>query len=125
MASSMQQGPAPEDPVGSLTSSDLIITTLEDLNGKDFKRFKDKLSDFSYKDKRPVPRGPLENADQVATKNLLISFYGEAAALDVTVKVLKSISLMGPAEELRMKIGQHSVIKTQSLDNRMEGMYNV
>ncbi|XP_040177154.1 NACHT, LRR and PYD domains-containing protein 3-like [Rana temporaria] len=119
MASSMPQGPTPEDFGGSLTSSDLIIASLEDLEGKDFERFKDKLSDFSYKDIRPISRGPLENVNRIVTKNLLINYYGEAAALDVTVKVLRFISLMGPAEELQMRIEQHGA-KTKPLDKIIE-----
>ncbi|XP_072279389.1 NACHT, LRR and PYD domains-containing protein 3-like isoform X2 [Pyxicephalus adspersus] len=119
MASSMGHSPAPEDVGVSLTISDLLLASLEDLNSNDFERFRDKLSDFSYKDISPVPRSRLENVNRVATKNLLISFYGEAAAVEVTIKVLKSIFLMGSAEELQMKIRQHGVIKAKSSDNRI------
>ncbi|KAM9323799.1 NACHT, LRR and PYD domains-containing protein 3-like [Gastrophryne carolinensis] len=103
---------SPEDQGGrNRTTSDVIVASLEDLQGRDFKRFKDKLSDFSYEDKPRIPRGRLENADWVTTKNLLIDSYGEERAMEVTAEVLKAISLMGPAEELRDKIQQHNCIK--------------
>ncbi|XP_068112319.1 NACHT, LRR and PYD domains-containing protein 3-like isoform X2 [Hyperolius riggenbachi] len=103
------------------TTGDLIIASLEDLKNQDFKRFKDKLSDFSYEDHPSVSRGYLENADWVTTKNLLIDVYGDKAALDVTVQVLKSIGLMGPAEKLHSKFGEHGGVCGSSLENRLEG----
>ncbi|CAI9617914.1 unnamed protein product [Staurois parvus] len=54
--SSSSQGSAPD--IGGKrkqTPGDLLIYSLEDLKGCDFKRFRDKLSDFSCKDKRPIP----------------------------------------------------------------------
>ncbi|CAI9606296.1 unnamed protein product, partial [Staurois parvus] len=83
------------------TSGDLLIYSLEDLKGCDFKRFRDKLSDFSCKDKLPIPRGKLENADCISTKNILIDIYGEEGALDVTNEVFTLIGLMGPANDLQ------------------------
>ncbi|XP_068112322.1 NACHT, LRR and PYD domains-containing protein 3-like isoform X2 [Hyperolius riggenbachi] len=103
------------------TTGDLIIASLEDLKSQDFKRFKDKLSDFSYEDHPPVSRGSLENADWVTTKNLLIDVYGAKAAVDVTVQVLKSIALMGPADKLLSKLGEHDGVYGSSLGNRLEG----
>ncbi|KAM9312379.1 NACHT, LRR and PYD domains-containing protein 3-like [Gastrophryne carolinensis] len=80
---------------------DLIVFSLEDLSGYDFKKLKSKLSDFSYGDKCPIPRGRLENADCVTTKDLLVDTYGEEEALDVITEVLNLIGLMGPASDLR------------------------
>ncbi|XP_040203180.1 NACHT, LRR and PYD domains-containing protein 3-like [Rana temporaria] len=111
-SSSSSQGSAP----GVLgkrkqTPGDLIIDSLEDLKGSDFKRFRNKLSDFSYGDKRPIPRGKLENADWITTKDLLIVTYGEEGALDVTIDVLTLIGLMGPADDLRERRAQHAKLK--------------
>ncbi|XP_073453520.1 NACHT, LRR and PYD domains-containing protein 3-like isoform X2 [Aquarana catesbeiana] len=85
------------------TPGDLIIYSLEDLKGSDFKRFKNKLSDFSYGNKPPIPKGKLENADCITTKDLLINTYGKEGALDVMDKVLTLISLLGPANDLQKR----------------------
>ncbi|XP_068115132.1 uncharacterized protein [Hyperolius riggenbachi] len=86
----------------SRTIGDLLCDSLEDLKEQDFRRFKDKLSDFSFDDLSPVPRGRVENADCIATKNCLIDTYG-GKALELTVYVLKLVKLMGPAEDLQKK----------------------
>ncbi|CAI9613067.1 unnamed protein product, partial [Staurois parvus] len=89
------------------TSGDLLIYSLEDLKGCDFKRFRNKLSDFSYGGKLPIPRGKLENADWISTKDVLIDRYGEEGALDVTIKVFTLIGLMGPANDLQERRAQN------------------
>ncbi|XP_040203178.1 NACHT, LRR and PYD domains-containing protein 3-like [Rana temporaria] len=93
------------------TPGDLILYSLEDLIECDFKRFGNKLSDFSYGDKRPIPRGRLENADWITTKDLLIDRYGEEGALDVTIHVFTEIGLMGPADDLQERRAQHAKLK--------------
>ncbi|XP_073479542.1 NACHT, LRR and PYD domains-containing protein 3-like [Aquarana catesbeiana] len=93
------------------TPGDLIIYSLEDLKGCDFKRFRNKLSDFSNGDKRPIPRGRLENADWTTTKDLLIDKYGDEGALDVTIHVFKLIDLMGPANDLQERRTQNAKLK--------------
>ncbi|XP_077327859.1 NACHT, LRR and PYD domains-containing protein 3-like [Lithobates pipiens] len=119
-SSSSSQGSAP----GVLgkrkqTPGDLIIYSLEDLKGSDFKRFRNKLSDFSYKDELPIPRGKLENADWITTKDLLINKYGEEGALDVTIHVFTLINLMGPANDLQERRAQHAKLKKMTHDNRL------
>ncbi|XP_075070612.1 NACHT, LRR and PYD domains-containing protein 3-like isoform X2 [Mixophyes fleayi] len=86
----------------------------------DFIRFKDKLSDFSYGGRSPIPRGPLERADRITTKNLLIDIYGEETALDVTIKVFKLISLMRPAEDLQHNVTQHGHSERISSNTTLE-----
>ncbi|XP_077329316.1 NACHT, LRR and PYD domains-containing protein 3-like [Lithobates pipiens] len=118
-SSSSSQGSAP----GVLgkrkqTPGDLIIYSLEDLKGSDFKRFRNKLSDFSYGDKQPIPRGRLENADWITTKDFLIDAYGEEGALDVTIDVLTLIGLMGPADDLKERRAQNAKLKKTTHDNR-------
>uniref|UniRef100_A0A8C3RWJ6 NACHT, LRR and PYD domains-containing protein 3 n=1 Tax=Chelydra serpentina TaxID=8475 RepID=A0A8C3RWJ6_CHESE len=57
------------------------LRELEDLEKKDFKKFRHKLSDFRYEGvKRKIPRGKLENADEMDVASLLIEFYGEDTA---------------------------------------------
>ncbi|XP_077327860.1 NACHT, LRR and PYD domains-containing protein 3-like [Lithobates pipiens] len=119
-SSSSSQGSAP----GVLrkrkqTPGDLLIYSLEDLKGSDFKRFRNKLSDFSYGDERPIPRGKLENADWITTKDILIDTYGEEGALDVTSHVFTLIDLMGPANDLQERRAQHAKLKKTTHDNRL------
>ncbi|KAM9313623.1 LOW QUALITY PROTEIN: NACHT, LRR and PYD domains-containing protein 3-like [Gastrophryne carolinensis] len=101
--SSLLYGSSPEAQT-EMTPGDIIINTLENLTGSDLKRFKNKLSDFPYQDRDPIPRRRLENADDVTTKDALVDHYGDVTALDVTEKVLQSIGLMGPAGRLEEKI---------------------
>ncbi|XP_077327168.1 NACHT, LRR and PYD domains-containing protein 3-like isoform X2 [Lithobates pipiens] len=119
-SSSSSQGSAP----GVLgkrkqTPGDLLIYSLEDLKGSDFKRFRNKLSDFSYGDKRPIPRGRLENADWITTKDILIDTYGEEGALDVTIHVFTLIDLMGPANDLQERRAKHAKLKKTTHDNTL------
>ncbi|KAM9325141.1 NACHT, LRR and PYD domains-containing protein 3-like [Gastrophryne carolinensis] len=103
---------------GQRSAGDLLLYSLEDLTAQNFKRFKDKLSDLPFGDKALTPRGPLEGADHICTKNLLIQTYGEDAALDVTIEVFKLIHLMGPAEELeeqRARNGNRKFLFTGTL----------
>ncbi|KAM9311487.1 NACHT, LRR and PYD domains-containing protein 3-like [Gastrophryne carolinensis] len=88
------------------TPGDLILDSLEDLLEYDFKKCKSKLSDFSKGNKRPIPRGHLENANRINTKDLLVDKYGEVEALDVLIEVLKQIGLMRPASDLLERRGQ-------------------
>ncbi|CAI9608090.1 unnamed protein product, partial [Staurois parvus] len=106
-SSSSSQGSAP-DILRKVTQTpgDLLIYSLEDLKGCDFKRFRNKLSDFSYGGKLPIPRGKLENSDCITTKDILIDTYGEGA-LDVTIKVFTLIGLMGPANDLQKRRAQN------------------
>ncbi|XP_063788978.1 NACHT, LRR and PYD domains-containing protein 12-like [Pseudophryne corroboree] len=90
---------------------DVLYEALQDLEQCDFKRFKDRLTDFSYGGRPPISRGRLENADYVAIKNLLIDVYGEEAALDVTIRVFKLINFVGLAENLRQKVTQHGAVR--------------
>ncbi|KAM5126426.1 NACHT, LRR and PYD domains-containing protein 3-like [Mantella aurantiaca] len=104
---------------GQQTPGDLIINSLEDLTEYDFKKFRNKLSDFSYGDKRPIPKGRLENADWTITKDVLIDTYGEEGALDVTTDVLTQIYLMGPANDLMKRRADNAKLKMMTHDNRI------
>ncbi|XP_073479569.1 NACHT, LRR and PYD domains-containing protein 3-like [Aquarana catesbeiana] len=112
-SSSSSQGSAP-GVLGKVpqTPGDLIIYSLEDLKGSDFKRFRNKLSDFSNGDKLPIPRGKLENADCISTKDILIDTYGEEGALGVTIDVFTLIGLMRPAGDLRNRAKHANQKKT-------------
>ncbi|XP_034626406.1 apoptosis-associated speck-like protein containing a CARD isoform X2 [Trachemys scripta elegans] len=81
--------------------SDLLQSALDDLLEEDFKRFKDKLSHSDFKGKGTIPRGRLEKADRIDTKNNLIAFYGGDAAVDVTIEILAKINVRGSAANLK------------------------
>ncbi|XP_063819128.1 NACHT, LRR and PYD domains-containing protein 3-like [Pseudophryne corroboree] len=103
------------------THGDILYEALEDLTQNDFKRFKDKLSDFSDGERGPIPRGRLETAGYVTTKNVLTDVYGEDAALDVTIQVFKLINLIGPAEALQHQVTQHDKAQKMSSIVTLEG----
>ncbi|XP_077324285.1 uncharacterized protein LOC143960015 [Lithobates pipiens] len=107
---------------GPQTPGDLIVYSLEDLNGSDFKRFRNKLSEFSYGDTSPIPRGKLENADWITTKDILIDTYGEERALDVTIHVFTLIGLMGPADDLQERRAQHGSASGVGCKRKQEDM---
>ncbi|XP_068099984.1 uncharacterized protein [Hyperolius riggenbachi] len=86
------------------TPKGLLQNSLEGLSSNEFKYFKYKLSDFTYENRSPIPRGKLEDADVIYVWNLLIDHYGEFSALEVTMQVLNSFGLMGSAEDLQRQI---------------------
>ncbi|PIO25456.1 hypothetical protein AB205_0174870, partial [Aquarana catesbeiana] len=102
------------------TPGDLIVYCLEDLKGCDFKRFRNKLSDFYNEDKLPIPQEKLENADWITTKELLIVTYGDEGALDITIDVLSLIGLMVPANDLQERREQNAKLKKMTHDNRSD-----
>ncbi|KAM5165055.1 NACHT, LRR and PYD domains-containing protein 12-like [Mantella aurantiaca] len=104
---------------GQQTPGDLIINSLEDLTEYHFKKFRNKLSDFSYGDKCPIPKGRLENADWTTTKDVLMDTYGEEGALDVTTDVLTQIGLMGHANDLWKRRAENVKLKKMIHDNRI------
>ncbi|XP_077347306.1 NACHT, LRR and PYD domains-containing protein 12-like [Lithobates pipiens] len=101
------------------TPGDLIVYSLEDLKGYDFKKVKNKLSELSYGDKLPIPRGSLENVDCITTKDLLIDTYGKEEALDVMCKVFELVGLLGPANELQKRRTQLVNPKKTVLNNKL------
>ncbi|KAG6928632.1 NLR family, pyrin domain containing 6, partial [Chelydra serpentina] len=81
--------------------SDLLLRALDNLSQEDLKRFKDKLSHSDFEGKGNIPRGRLENADRIDTKNLLMEFYGGDGGVDVTIEVFTQIDLRDSAAKLR------------------------
>ncbi|CAM5149460.1 unnamed protein product [Natator depressus] len=94
--------------------SDLLQSALDNLLQEDIKRFKDKLSHSDFEGKGTIPRGRLENADRTDMKNLLMAFYGAAAAVDVTIDVFTQINLRDSAAKLRKERekGEHAQEQT-------------
>ncbi|XP_078514420.1 apoptosis-associated speck-like protein containing a CARD [Lissotriton helveticus] len=88
---------------GGSTSGDLLLHALEDLTKDDFRRFKDKVSEINFNGERNIPRGSLEDADRIDTKNLLVERYGKDSAIEATIQALAKVGLMGAAARLREK----------------------
>ncbi|KAM4642098.1 NACHT, LRR and PYD domains-containing protein 3-like [Discoglossus pictus] len=86
-----------------IPAEDILYYHLSTLVSSELKRFKDRLSYFIYHDHKPIPRGKLESADSICTKNLLIATYGEEV-LDVTIQVLQEINLNECAEKIKEEI---------------------
>ncbi|XP_006039116.1 pyrin domain-containing protein 1-like isoform X2 [Alligator sinensis] len=84
------------------TIRDSLLEALEDLEEQKFKEFKFKLDDIPVKDDcRNIPRGRLEQADRLDLTNMLISFYGQDYAMEVTIAVLEAINRKDLAFRLR------------------------
>ncbi|XP_067396472.1 NACHT, LRR and PYD domains-containing protein 6 [Emydura macquarii macquarii] len=98
---------------GEKTLTDILLQVLEDLEKKDFKKFKHKLSDFDYEGKRKIPRSKLENADEMDVANLLIQFYGEDSAANVAIEIFDKIGLKNYAVELQEE-KERVVVQSQS-----------
>ncbi|ETE70880.1 NACHT, LRR and PYD domains-containing protein 12, partial [Ophiophagus hannah] len=65
---------------------DLLVDALERLEERDIKLFKSKLRDVAAPQGKKIPRGRLENADQLDLVELLVEFYEEkAATLMITI----------------------------------------
>uniref|UniRef100_A0A8C0J1D0 NACHT domain-containing protein n=1 Tax=Chelonoidis abingdonii TaxID=106734 RepID=A0A8C0J1D0_CHEAB len=94
--------------------SDLLASALDNLLQEDFKRFKDKLSYSDFKGNSNIPRGQLENADRIDTKNLLMNFYGAEAAVDVTVDVFMN-ARMGEYVNVQPMAQQTNLTKISAL----------
>uniref|UniRef100_A0A452GV93 NACHT domain-containing protein n=1 Tax=Gopherus agassizii TaxID=38772 RepID=A0A452GV93_9SAUR len=103
----------------AITSSkinDLLLCALDELSQENFKRFKDKLSFIDFDGGGNIPQGPLENADRIDTKNLLVKFYGEDTVLDSKFLMLHVTEL-----DYRMtynrnaRLGESTPAKVESL----------
>ncbi|XP_064369513.1 NACHT, LRR and PYD domains-containing protein 6 [Dromaius novaehollandiae] len=78
-----------------------LLQALEELSQADFKSFRDKLAHGDLPGQCHIPWGKLEHADRIDTKNLMVSYYGKDAALDVAVTALEQIHLHSVVARLR------------------------
>lgn len=90
----------------SKTPSDHLLYSLEELVHYDFEKFKFKLQNTSLeKEYHRIPRGQLQNARPVKLATLLITYYGEKYAVQLTLQVLRAINQHLVAKELHRAIG--------------------
>ncbi|XP_066433044.1 apoptosis-associated speck-like protein containing a CARD isoform X2 [Eleutherodactylus coqui] len=84
------------------TVRDVLVRALENLGKKSFKRFKNKLNDWEFKEGySQIPYGKLEEADEEDVARFIISFYKESYGIEVTLGVLEAIDERQAAENLR------------------------
>ncbi|XP_053577992.1 NACHT, LRR and PYD domains-containing protein 12 isoform X2 [Bombina bombina] len=98
------------------TLDDILYYHLSNLSSNDFKRFNDKLSDFHFCDKPPIPRGRLLSLDIINTKNTVIDVYGEDA-LNVVIQVLQHIGLEGCADKVKKDICANKLNHSKNLED--------
>uniref|UniRef100_W5MBX3 PYD and CARD domain containing n=1 Tax=Lepisosteus oculatus TaxID=7918 RepID=W5MBX3_LEPOC len=96
---------------------DHILETLEDLEEKDLKKFKNKLCDREGEPK--VPRGRVQKADAIDLVNLLVSYFTERGAAEVAIEVLRAINLNQEADELKNGTGKPTAFQAPS-EKKME-----
>ncbi|XP_069503590.1 NACHT, LRR and PYD domains-containing protein 3-like isoform X2 [Ambystoma mexicanum] len=88
----------------SVTSRELLAHMMEDLLEAEFRRFKRKLHEIQSDRERHIPRGLLENADALSTADLLLDYYGEGQATQITTLVLHLINKRDMASNLEAKL---------------------
>uniref|UniRef100_A0A8D2LQG0 Pyrin domain-containing protein n=1 Tax=Varanus komodoensis TaxID=61221 RepID=A0A8D2LQG0_VARKO len=93
-----------------MTIRDHLWKNLEELQDYDLKKFKGKLNEFPVKGGfENIPKGQLEKADVLGLTDLLLNYYDEAYAVELTVNVLEAINLRRQANRAA-KIQEASVV---------------
>nr|XP_023650848.1 NACHT, LRR and PYD domains-containing protein 4-like isoform X3 [Paramormyrops kingsleyae] len=78
----------------------LLLEYLEELDGEQLKKFKWKLSHTKYKELKPLPKGQVKDLDKTDLADTMISYYMEVGALEVTIEILKKMTLNDLAKRL-------------------------
>ncbi|XP_075687025.1 apoptosis-associated speck-like protein containing a CARD [Rhinoderma darwinii] len=84
------------------TVRDVLVRTLEDLEKKSLKKFKNKLNDWEIKEGySSIPRGKLEDADTEDVADLIMNYYTDSYGIKVTLEVLEAVDEKQKADKLR------------------------
>ncbi|XP_072566642.1 NACHT, LRR and PYD domains-containing protein 3-like isoform X1 [Paramormyrops kingsleyae] len=81
--------------------TDLLLENLKELDDDQLKEFKWKLSHTKYKELKPLPRGQVKHLDRTDLADTMISSYMEVGALEVTLEILKNMTLNDLAGRLK------------------------
>ncbi|XP_034543282.1 uncharacterized protein LOC117815586 [Notolabrus celidotus] len=84
-----------------MQAAPLILDTLDELGADEFKRFRWNLSQPVLNGCQPIRKGLLESADRQDTVGKMIDSYGEEAAVNLAVDILKRMNHNNTAEKLR------------------------
>ncbi|XP_036376437.1 NACHT, LRR and PYD domains-containing protein 3 [Megalops cyprinoides] len=69
----------------------LMVDTLEELEEKDFKKFRLYLKDNVLEGYKPIPRGQLEGKDVPDVVDIMMKSYGKEPSFKITLEILKKI----------------------------------
>ncbi|XP_075785252.1 apoptosis-associated speck-like protein containing a CARD [Pelodiscus sinensis] len=85
------------------TLKDTLQEVLDELGKEDFERFKVKLNNLTQVPLgcNKIPKGKLEEANRMAVCDLIINYYTNSWALDVTKNVLQGINQNDLAAKLQ------------------------
>uniref|UniRef100_A0A3B3RVI0 Pyrin domain-containing protein n=1 Tax=Paramormyrops kingsleyae TaxID=1676925 RepID=A0A3B3RVI0_9TELE len=81
--------------------TDLLLENLKELDDDQLKEFKWKLSHTKYKELKPLSRGQVKHLDRTDLADTMISSYMEVGALEVTLEILKNMTLNDLAGRLK------------------------
>ncbi|ELK36415.1 Pyrin [Myotis davidii] len=99
------------------TPIDYLLRSLEELVPYDFEKFKFKLQNTSLeKEQQRIPRGLLPSARPVKLASLLLSYYGEKCAVQLTLQVLRAMNQHLLAEELHRATDPEYLIQESGTD---------
>nr|XP_023693062.1 NACHT, LRR and PYD domains-containing protein 12-like [Paramormyrops kingsleyae] len=72
--------------------ADLLLDYLKELDDYELKEFKWNLSHTKYKELKPLPKGQVKDLDRTDLADMMISYYMEDGALEVTLEILKNMN---------------------------------
>ncbi|KAM9454644.1 apoptosis-associated speck-like protein containing a CARD isoform 2-T3 [Clarias gariepinus] len=93
----------------------LILKNLDELKQDDFERFKTSLTGTIVEGFELIPCSKLEKANQINVVDLMVSQYGPAETVDITVKVLRDIGQNHLAMDLEEKLKEK--VQTGGVDS--------
>ncbi|XP_033091883.1 pyrin isoform X2 [Trachypithecus francoisi] len=106
------------------TPSDHLLSTLEELVPYDFEKFKFKLQNTSVeKEHSRIPRSQIQRARPVKMASLLVTYYGEDYAVQLTLQVLRAINQRLLAEELHRATIQEYSTQENGTDDSAASSY--
>ncbi|KAM4697676.1 apoptosis-associated speck-like protein containing a CARD [Rhinophrynus dorsalis] len=87
------------------TVRDVLQETLENLDKKGFKKFREKLNEWDVKDQyKRIPKRSLEEADEGDVARHIIEFYTKPYGIEVALGVLEAIGMMNACMELKTSL---------------------